>query len=364
MQSEIAQRAAFEQVRYGQCWEDAGILVESLEPQGRHCLSIASAGDNALALLAAGAERVIALDMNPAQLACLALRVAAYRALDHAEFLELMGARPSARRAQLFALCRPHLTLVEQAFWDERSESIEQGVAAVGKFERYFAIFRRWVLPLVHSKKRVAQLLQGGSPQDRARFYDQHWNTWRWRGLFRLFFSRWVMGRLGRDPAFFAYVEGGIASHLLLRTRHALVTLNPAENPYLHWILLGQPGEVLPYAWREEAFLTIKSRLDRLEWHALSLEAFLNRYPKDRFDAFNLSDIFEYMSEENYLALLQKILAASQPSARLAYWNMAVPRSCPEEWQAQLRPLTDEAAAFFARDQAFFYRAFILEQVV
>jgi len=64
-------------LRYAQCWEDADVLVSALaiRPGGTY-VAIASAGDNALAMLAAGPERVIAIDREPAQLAALALRVA------------------------------------------------------------------------------------------------------------------------------------------------------------------------------------------------------------------------------------------------------------------------------------------------
>jgi S-adenosylmethionine-diacylglycerol 3-amino-3-carboxypropyl transferase len=54
--TEIAGRAAFDLIRYAQVWEDADILVDALRPgAGDTVVSIASAGDNALALLAAGA---------------------------------------------------------------------------------------------------------------------------------------------------------------------------------------------------------------------------------------------------------------------------------------------------------------------
>ena len=66
----IEDRAAFEQVRYANCWEDADVLCEALQPaEGKRILSIASAGDNALALLAQGAT-VVAADISLAQLAC------------------------------------------------------------------------------------------------------------------------------------------------------------------------------------------------------------------------------------------------------------------------------------------------------
>src|SRR6476646_7906740 len=117
--SEAAARADFSQIRYAQGWEDADILLEALAPRrGDVCLSIGSAGDNTLSLLAGQPERVIAVDLNPAQLACLELRVAAYRELDHAGLLELIGSRPSSRREGLYQRCRSQLSPTVRAFWD------------------------------------------------------------------------------------------------------------------------------------------------------------------------------------------------------------------------------------------------------
>ena len=106
MKSEAASHADFSEIRYAQCWEDADILIKALNIQpGATCLSIASAGDNALAMLAQGAGRVIALDLNPSQLHCLALRVAAYKTLSHQELLELMGSVSCRDRSALFLKC-------------------------------------------------------------------------------------------------------------------------------------------------------------------------------------------------------------------------------------------------------------------
>lgn len=49
----IEERVRFDAIRYANCWEDADILMTALEPAaGKRILSIASAGDNSLALLA------------------------------------------------------------------------------------------------------------------------------------------------------------------------------------------------------------------------------------------------------------------------------------------------------------------------
>src|SRR5712691_10724836 len=106
MRSAIADAADFSGIRYAQCWEDADVLLRALDIQpGDTCLSIASAGDNTLAMLSRGPARVIALGLSPAQLACVELRVAAYRELNHAELLELIGSTPSDRRDTLYRRC-------------------------------------------------------------------------------------------------------------------------------------------------------------------------------------------------------------------------------------------------------------------
>jgi S-adenosylmethionine-diacylglycerol 3-amino-3-carboxypropyl transferase len=365
MRSEAAARADFSGIRYAQVWEDADVLLAGLDVRpGDVCLSIASAGDNALALLTADPSRVVALDVSPAQLACLELRVAGYRTLSHPELLELMGSRHSTRRLDLFDRSRSALSASARRFWDSRRSHVEHGIGGLGKFERYFALFRTRVLPLVHRRGTVRDLLTPRTPEGRQAFYDRRWNTWRWRLLFRLFFSRTVMGRLGRDPEFFRYVDADVSSSILERTRHALRELDPAQNSYVHWILTGTHGDALPLALRPEHFDTIRNRIDRLEWHLLSVEEFLERSPARAIDRFNLSDLFEYVSIEHYHRMLEAILRCSRCGARLAYWNMLAPRRRPEHLAGRLRSLDTIASALHATDRAFFYSALRLEEVV
>jgi S-adenosylmethionine-diacylglycerol 3-amino-3-carboxypropyl transferase len=364
MPSEAAQHADFSAIRYAQCWEDADILLAGLEIQpGDTCLSIASAGDNALALLTRAPQRVIALDLNPVQLFCLELRVAAFRELSHPELLELIGSTPSARRVELYRRCRPLLGGEARAFWDAHADAVAAGIGGAGKFERYFALFRERILPLVHSRAIVERLLAGGAATRRATFYQQEWDTWRWRLLFRFFFSRFVMGRLGRDPSFFRYVEGSVAARILARTRHALTNLDPAENPYLQWILTGRHTSALPCALRPENFEIIRANLHRLEWRCQPLETFLEEEGDAAIDRYNLSDIFEYMSEENYQQLLERLCRAGRRGGRLAYWNMLASRRRPEMLAAQLHPLEELAQRLFREDKAFFYSAFVVEEI-
>jgi len=122
---------------------------------GDTVVSIASAGDNALALLAEGPERVIAVDLNPVQLACVRMRVAMYRVLSHEHFLELMGSRPSGRRRHLLDQVAVTLTLEDQAFWAGlKDEVAKYGVGGVGKFERVSARFANGCCPSFTTRGR------------------------------------------------------------------------------------------------------------------------------------------------------------------------------------------------------------------
>lgn len=364
MRNELIHANGCTRIRYAQCWEDADTLLEALNIQpGFTCLSIASGGENALAMLSKRPRKLFAIDLNAAQLALLELRVAAFRELSHAELLALHGSVESDQRWKLYERCRNDLSLTVRAFWDERRELVEIGLGAAGRLERYFLIFRNWLLPLSERRSCIEQLLAKKSYLERVRFYDSVWDNVRWRLSFRVFFSRFVMGRIGRDPELFRYVDGPVAEYMLERTRHALTKLDPSNNPYLHWIFTGRHRNgALPFALRKENFDAIRAHLDRIEWRCCTLEQFLED-PPDIFDAFNLSDIFENISVENHERILRLIVRAARPYARLAYWNLLVPRSRPETLASDLQPLKPLADSLYARSKTFFYKSFVVEEV-
>ncbi|SFN81033.1 S-adenosylmethionine-diacylglycerol 3-amino-3-carboxypropyl transferase [Formivibrio citricus] len=349
-------------IRYAMCWEDADVLLAALDVQpGDVCLSIASGGENSLSLLTCRPARVVAVDLSPAQIACVELKCAAFRQLDHPELLELIGALPSERRLRLYQALRPQLGPQTCEFWDRRPAVIAAGIGSAGKFERYFALFRRYVLPLIHSPSEIAALFQPRSQAAREQFYRDVWANRRWRWLLRVFLSRPVMGRLGRDPEFFRYAQGDLAGETMERIRHALTDLDPVQNPYFQWVVFGRYTDALPHALRPENFELIRSQLDKLEWRVASLESTVAELGEASIDRFNLSDIFEYLSSSATEAAFAQIARAGRSGGRLAYWNMMVPRTAPECLRQRFRPLDGLAAELLAQNRAAFYRTLHVE---
>lgn len=364
IKAEVASRADFSIVRYAQCWEDADTLLAALNIQpGDVCFSVGSGGENSLSLLSRAPAKVIAVDLSPAQTACLELKAAGFRRLDHERLLELVGVRASKRRTELYSGVRQYLSNEARDYWDANRDVIERGLIAAGKFESYFTLFRRWLLPLIHSQPTVDALFDPREPSARTRFYETCWNNRRWRILSRLFVSRFALGHLGRDPTFFDYVEGPVAEPILDRARRALSELDPSRNPYLQWIAWGEYRNALPHVWRVENYDTIHAHIDRLEIRLDSVESWLSRADDASVDRFNLSDIFEYISPSGSEELFRDVVRCGRRGGRLAYWNMQAPRRCPPDLAERVHPLRELSRCLYAATTTFFYSAFYVDEL-
>lgn len=346
---------------YAQCWEDPRLLESALDPRGRDVLSIASAGDNAIALALAGARRVVAVDVSEAQLALCELKLAGHR-LHHLEYRQLLGLDAPGRRVFLYHRLRPHLSDRARRFWDANEDAIRAGILGAGRFEGYLALFRRRVLPLVHRRRDVERWFELPDLESQRAFYRDTWDTWRWRTLFRLFFSQRVMAARGRSPEQFAHVTGSVASVLLERARHVLCDLPLADNGYVQWMLLGRwiTDEALPPYLTESGHARLAEAADRIELVHGPIHEVLER--GDRWSAYNLSDLPEYLSAGDAEDLYRRVLAASGAGARIAYWNLFVPRQRPPSL-AEAIAIDEAAGEAIARDRAFVYGAFRVEEV-
>lgn len=363
MPEHVSDRVDFSGVRYANCWEDTDILCDALQPrEGARILSIASAGDNAFALLAEGAE-VVAADLSPAQLACVELRRAAFATLEYEELLIFLGVRKGDERQKTFERLSSKLSPEVKAYWVANSQAIDRGVVHAGKFENYFHLFSRRVIPWVHSRRRIEELVKPKDLKERFAFYEKTWNSWRWRMMFQMFFSRFVMGRLGRDPEFFRYVEGSVADRILERAKYALTELPTHDNHYLDYILFGHYREALPRYLRPEKFENIRQNLDKLTTFHGTIEQAAEAHGQAGFDGFNLSDIFEYLNPTQCEEVFRSLLKHSRKGTRFAYWNMLAPRQCPYALSDQIKPMQELSQELFARDKAFFYSRFVVEEV-
>ena len=349
-------------IYYSQCWEDPRPLMQSLAVTPEDdVISIASGGDNTFALLLKNPRSLTAVDRNPAQISLVELKMRAIEQFDYDEFISFIGARPSKNREQQYSRLRPQLSQGARVYWDKNSDILQKGIIHCGKFDRYFKIFRQFVLPLIHNRKTVNTLLGATSIEEQKHFYNQIWNNHRWQGLFRVFFGKFLLGRLGKDPSNFRYVTlENIAEEIMNWTRHGLTKVPIHDNYFVEYILTGRYSKLNaahPYL-QAANFRILKERIGQVQLVCGNLVDYLKSIKPGSVSKFNLSDIFEYMSDEEVESTLQEILRVSRQNSRLAFWTLFVPRPVPASLNGQIIHLSAESEKLYLNARTFFYGSF------
>jgi S-adenosylmethionine-diacylglycerol 3-amino-3-carboxypropyl transferase len=356
-------------IRYSQCWEDTDLLLEHAgNLQDKKILSIASAGDNSLALLSGNPQNLVAIDLCRAQIAVTWLKVIAMRHLEREDFIAFIGAAPSSERQRLaiYDAIRGDTRLPARyrQYLDDRRKMISRGIIHSGKLERYFALYRR-IVTFLHGQSLIDKACASLPLQVRLSFYQDEFCNLPYKMLQKAFFSTYCLKSLGRERAFFRYCSGDLAHMVAHRTRAALNNPQAHNNPYLYFILKGtyKDGSAMPFYLRKQNYDRIKANLDRLEIVESALDLYLGKHAENfqNFDLFNLSDIFEYMDSDESFRLSRLLADSSNRGARHIYWNMMVPRSMHAPGlQSQTVLQADEE---FAKIGSFFYRAFKVDVV-
>jgi len=368
LRSIVKERPVFQQIVYSQCWEDPDVARDGLELGAEDdLLCLTSAGDNVLALSLARPRSIVALDFSSAQNALLELKIAAIRHLTWHEYVAFLGARAGADRTKTYRTkLRSALTDDARTYFDHHQRAIAEGVIHSGRFQRYLQIFRRGVLPLIHSRSTVREMMSLEDPAERAAYYDEHWANRRWNKLFTAFFGRAIMARLGRDPAFFKYVEErNIGAEFLERTRWALVETNPIENHFMQYALLGEYPDLSrgPVYLREANFASLRETVDTIDIRQGDLEGYLSSCDAGDLSKIYLSDLFEWVDETHLEQMMQSICRVLRPGGRMVYWNLLVPRSRPDSMSHIIERHRAEAERLHGRDLAFVYGDFHVESV-
>jgi S-adenosylmethionine-diacylglycerol 3-amino-3-carboxypropyl transferase len=343
-------------IYYSQCWEDPYVLLEGLDIQKEDkIISITSGGCNTLTLLLKDPKEVIALDVNPIQNYLLELKISAIRNFSYHDLLVFFGIKESRDRLKLYNQLAPHLSSEAQEWWKTHASLIQNGIIHCGKLERYFGLFRKAILPFIHSKKTVASLFTKRTKEQQLEFYEKTWNTWRWRLLFRIFFSKKATSVAARNPKLFEYLEkDNVSEYYLNKTKDAMCS-DPWNNFILYYIFTGNyDKDHMPLYLKEENILLIRERLDKIRIISEDVETFLKKTP-GLYTKYNLSNIFEACSSELTADIFKAITAHSNSGSRLVYINHMIIRTFSEQLAGQIAHDREKEEILCKKNMAFFY---------
>lgn len=356
-----------ENVNYSQCWEDPLLLIDSLSISNEDILlSITSGGDNSLALLLEKPKELVSIDLNSSQNYLLELKIASSKALIYEEFLEFLGVKMSSDRLALFEKVRRELPVESRLWWEAHISLIKEGVINVGRFEIFLNSFRKYILPLIHSKKTVEEFLSIADLSEQEEFYEKKWRTKRWRLLFRLFSGRFVLNLFARQKGAFKHVDSPRTGNIYFERFEKNSRVVPIQSNYfMHYCLEGKYRvHALPLYLEEKGYESIRSSHVQLNIVTNNLFNYLRTISDNYFSKFSLSDIFEFLSEKENAELWKEIIRTAKPGAVIVYWNNLVSRSYPEELSDKIFYDKKDVEELGRKDRAFFYGSFHINKVL
>jgi S-adenosylmethionine-diacylglycerol 3-amino-3-carboxypropyl transferase len=354
---------------FGQVREDPCVEMQALAPALEGTIVVVSSGGcTALSLLAAGARRVVGVDLSRAQNHLVELKCAAVRALARLEAIAFLGAQPmpALRRRRLYGVLAPLLSAGARAYWDARPTAIEQGILRAGKSERFIGLVASIADRVVVRAAGVGAMLGAPSLDTQREIFARSWAGWRWRTFFSVLLNRWAFSR-AYHPSFFARVENpSFARHFRALAERALTELPARDNYFLHEMLtgrypvhetLGVPPYLTP---RGVARAADAGR--RLALVDGSMTRYLQSRPPGSIDGFALSNIGEWLDVGELDALFGEIARTARPGARVIFRNFVGWTDVPQRWRNVIIERPGYGERLMRRDRSLVqYRAVVCD---
>ncbi len=334
LDSAVEDKLFFAQVR-----EDPMLEIDALDVHaGGKYIIVGSGGCTALSLLARGAGRVIAVDMNATQNHVTELKAAALAAFDIDDCCSFLGGArlDGGTRTRWYGTLRPALSPHALRYWDSHVDEVADGVINAGVSERFIRLLARLVTTAIHPRDRVERFLDCSSVAEQVGLYEREWNNARWRMLFKAMLNRWTLKRT-YDPGFFSHVENESFSSHFHDVFERTVTKNlVADNYFLCHMLTGLypagRSTALPPYLEPTSLNQIQQRgVDGLELVDGSFQDYLWQCDDSSVDGIVLSNICEWMSPGQVKLLFMSVARVARPGARVCFRNFVGLTEVPDD---------------------------------
>jgi S-adenosylmethionine-diacylglycerol 3-amino-3-carboxypropyl transferase len=340
-------------------WEDPEMdrLALKIKP-GDTMMTITSGGCNTLGFLLQDPSEIHTVDINPSQSYVIELKIAAIKCLEFKEFIGFTGLSPIDDRLGLYNRFRDRLSNGAAAFWDNNAAVIKKGFLINGRYETFVKLVSVFIR-LIEGNRRVNDLFIDRNPEDQKVFARKEWDTARTRFIFNAFFNKYILARRGLKADYFTFDDGSntFAESFFRRFRKVIMDVPVKNNYFLHLYLKGyyRSLEEVPDYLKEEKFLTIKSRLDRIKIITMDAQNWLPQVPSDSINCFALSNICELMSLEDTFKLFSEVIRTARADSHISFRNLIIPREVPENLHDKIVKDIELTNKIFNADRSFVY---------
>jgi S-adenosylmethionine-diacylglycerol 3-amino-3-carboxypropyl transferase len=371
---------AFSGLVYPQIWEDPEVDMAALDLKpGKRIVTIASGGCNAMSYLTADPAEIIAVDLNPAHVALLKLKLAAAEHLPgHDAFFRFFGHADEAENtARYDRFIRDHLPEDSRAYWERRDlfgrrqiKLFASNVYRYGLLGRFIGITH--LLAKAYGKD-PRRMLTASNLEEQRRLFEEHLAP-----IFDARIVRWLCSMpvslygLGIPPAQYAYLSadaGGDVAGLLRQRLERLACDFPMEDNYFAWQAFGRGYDregqrAVPRYLKRDAYETVKANVDRVSVHHISMTEMLASLPEASLDGYVLLDAQDWMTPAQMTDLWRQINRTAAPGARVIFRTAGVESpleaALPEDVRAPWSYDPATVPGFVARDRSSIYGGFHL----
>jgi S-adenosylmethionine-diacylglycerol 3-amino-3-carboxypropyl transferase len=357
-QSEVFMKRFFTRLSYSFGNEDFRTESKALQLQDNdEVLVVTASGDRPLNILSMQSKKVYAIDANPIQNALLDLKMAALKHFDYEKYIAFLGLSSCNHRKQLYASLKSSLQPTTLSLLKTYEKKIDKGIIYQGTVEKGISIASIAIRAVRGNK--VQQLFSFDTVREQAHFVEKHWDTPGWRNIVKLAVNPYVGRLFWKDPGLYEYIGSDINSvnHVYNRFHSSLVRFLAKENILLSLCLQGKVYEAAypPYLCEQESN-KIRNQLDKIEHQTIDLLSYLRGRSDKSLDAFSLSDVASYLSQEEFSIMMKEMVRTARSGARFCIRQFLCNHALPEEILPFLKRDTALEKELENEDRCFVYR--------
>jgi S-adenosylmethionine:diacylglycerol 3-amino-3-carboxypropyl transferase len=325
----ILDRNLYGSLAFAETGESLRLNIQALQVgSGDRVVGVTSSGDLLLSLLAAGPGSVIGIDANRAQTVLAHLKATAIATLPVEEYLRFMGLMEADPRDRLatFSRISRDMPSFARRYMLTRQTLVAEGILNQGMTHRIIQVLKA-TLALVLSQQTLNVFLgTSGTDADRSEALDLLTHKWSIRYLIQPILRaaapllKWLF-----FPHRFCRISSRPDEIIgdFFTTFRPLLVQGIRKNPVLSRSALGHiHPEWWQHLYNDHAFQQIRNNLPRLSLTTADILSGMRRIGDGWATRVYLSNVADYLSEEELRMLVEEVQRAAAPGARVLYCSM------------------------------------------
>ena len=309
---------------FGVSQDDPRSELRALELKpGDRVLCIASAGEVPLELLVNSESSITidAVDIASPQLMLTNLKFKTALVLETEEAARFLGYLPSNKQARERSFHQIKADLLEQEifFWENNPKIFEHGPIHLGRYETYIARFSPLGRLLLGGKRKIRGLFECESIEEQERYFDEELRSGLLKILFKLMFHQRLYKNQGIAEQGLIYMGEQNIGIKFYNTFRDFCTHTPVrENWMLQFVLFNRVlfEDASPSYLLAEGRKRLIDESNRLKFIKESYTKILENSEVATYNKFALSNVSDWLSEEDFTELMNLIVNKAGSDAR------------------------------------------------